>query len=84
VTLDVKGIPKSYICSCCNMVMYTVKKGKPDLKNKVMPDVVVRLRKSLCRKDGVFIYFKGYLISYTSMNGTYVHYRYSTRTLVMA
>ncbi|GKB31147.1 60S ribosomal protein L23 [Tanacetum coccineum] len=57
--LDVKGIPKSSICSCCDMVMDTVKKGKPDLKNKVMLVVVVRQRKSLCRNDGVFIYFKG-------------------------
>nr|GEY82902.1 hypothetical protein [Tanacetum cinerariifolium] len=39
------GIPKSSICSCCDMVMDTVKKGKPDLKNKVMLDVVVRQRK---------------------------------------
>ncbi|KAK9273393.1 hypothetical protein L1049_018203 [Liquidambar formosana] len=34
--------------------MATVKKGKPDLR-KVMPTVIVRQRKLLCRKDGVFI-----------------------------
>merc|ERR1712004_574575 len=41
-----------------NMVMATVKKGKPELRKKVMPAVVVRQRKPYRRKDGVFIYFE--------------------------
>jgi large subunit ribosomal protein L23e len=41
------------------MVMATVKKGKPDLRKKVMPTVVVRQRKPWRRKDGVFMYFEG-------------------------
>eukprot|EP00499_Haloplacidia_sp_CaronLabIsolate_P012197 CAMPEP_0196770842 /NCGR_PEP_ID=MMETSP1104-20130614/1364_1 /TAXON_ID=33652 /ORGANISM="Cafeteria sp., Strain Caron Lab Isolate" /LENGTH=140 /DNA_ID=CAMNT_0042140957 /DNA_START=27 /DNA_END=449 /DNA_ORIENTATION=- len=39
-------------------VMATVKKGKPELRKKMTPAVVVRQRKSWRRKDGVFIYFE--------------------------
>lgn len=41
-----------------DMVMATVKKGKPDLKKKVMPAVVVRQRKPWRRRDGTFLYFE--------------------------
>ncbi|DBA73774.1 hypothetical protein WJX82_000369 [Trebouxia sp. C0006] len=41
-----------------DMVMCSVKKGKPDLRKKVMPAVVIRQRKPWRRKDGVFIYFE--------------------------
>ncbi|RKP09563.1 ribosomal protein L14 domain-containing protein [Thamnocephalis sphaerospora] len=41
-----------------DMVMATVKKGKPDLRKKVMPAVVVRQRKPWRRPDGVFLYFE--------------------------
>ncbi|KAJ3210968.1 60S ribosomal protein L23 [Clydaea vesicula] len=41
-----------------DMVLATVKKGKPDLRKKVMPAVVVRQRKAWRRKDGVFLYFE--------------------------
>merc|ERR1712177_100251 len=41
-----------------DMVLATVKKGKPELRKKVMPAVVVRQRKTWRRKDGVFIYFE--------------------------
>ena len=44
-----------------DMVMATVKKGKPDLRKKVMPAVIVRQRKPWRRKDGVFMYFEGML-----------------------
>ncbi|CAL5225559.1 g8395 [Coccomyxa viridis] len=44
--------------ACGDMVMATVKKGKPDLRKKVLPAVVVRQRKPWRRKDGVFIYFE--------------------------
>merc|ERR1719263_1089006 len=40
------------------MVMATVKKGKPDLRKKVMPAIVVRQRKPWRRKNGEFIYFE--------------------------
>lgn len=45
-----------------DMVMATVKKGKPDLRKKVLPAVIVRQRKPWRRKDGVYMYFEGYLL----------------------
>eukprot|EP01127_Copromyxa_protea_P009699 TRINITY_DN22_c0_g1_i1.p1 TRINITY_DN22_c0_g1~~TRINITY_DN22_c0_g1_i1.p1 ORF type:complete len:148 (-),score=34.04 TRINITY_DN22_c0_g1_i1:31-408(-) len=41
-----------------NMVMASVKKGKPELRKKVMTAVVIRQRKPWRRKDGVHIYFE--------------------------
>ncbi|CAL5413638.1 unnamed protein product [Camellia sinensis] len=41
-----------------DMVMATVKKGKPDLRKKVMPAVIVKQHKPWLRKDGVFMYFE--------------------------
>jgi len=41
-----------------DMVMATCKKGKPDLRKKVHPAVVVRQRKPWRRKDGTYIYFE--------------------------
>merc|ERR1712216_45231 len=41
-----------------NMVMCTVKKGKPELRKKVMPGVVIRQRKAWRRKDGTVILFE--------------------------
>jgi ribosomal protein L14 len=40
------------------MVMATVKKGKPDLRKKVHPAIVVRQRKAWRRRDGVFLMFE--------------------------
>ena len=46
--------------SACSgdMVMATVKKGKPDLRKEVHPAVVVRQRKAFRRKEGTWIYFE--------------------------
>jgi len=44
--------------ACGDMVLATVKKGKPELRKKVMPAVVIRQRKTFRRKDGTFIYFE--------------------------
>jgi len=41
-----------------DMVVATVKKGKPELRKKVMPAVVIRQRKAFRRKDGIFLYFE--------------------------
>eukprot|EP01028_Stygiella_incarcerata_P007062 TRINITY_DN2883_c0_g2_i1.p1 TRINITY_DN2883_c0_g2~~TRINITY_DN2883_c0_g2_i1.p1 ORF type:complete len:141 (+),score=32.28 TRINITY_DN2883_c0_g2_i1:96-518(+) len=41
-----------------DMVMATVKKGKPDLRKKIWPAVVIRQRKPWRRRDGIFIYFE--------------------------
>lgn len=63
--ISVKGIKGrlNRLPSACvgDMVMATVKKGKPDLRKKVMPAVIVRQRKPWRRKDGIFMYFEGNL-----------------------
>eukprot|EP00177_Eucheuma_denticulatum_P008574 GFKZ01015616.1.p1 GENE.GFKZ01015616.1~~GFKZ01015616.1.p1 ORF type:complete len:141 (+),score=14.58 GFKZ01015616.1:175-597(+) len=41
-----------------DMVLATVKKGKPELRKKVAPAVVIRQRKSWRRRDGTFLYFE--------------------------
>lgn len=41
-----------------DMVMATVKKGKPELRKKVMPAIVVRQSKPWRRRDGVVLYFE--------------------------
>lgn len=41
-----------------DMVLCSVKKGKPELRKKMMPAVVVRQRKPWRRKDGTYIYFE--------------------------
>lgn len=41
-----------------DMVMATVKKGKPELRKKVMPAVVVRQSKPWRRADGIYLYFE--------------------------
>merc|ERR1712048_1180330 len=41
-----------------DIVLATVKKGKPELRKKVMPAVVIRQRKTFRRKDGQFLYFE--------------------------
>jgi len=70
---DNTGAKNLYIMSVCeigarlnrlpkaspgDMVLATVKKGKPELRKKVMPAIIVRQRKAWRRKDGVFIYFE--------------------------
>jgi len=41
-----------------DLVMASVKKGKPELRKKVHPAVVVRQSKAFRRKDGTFLYFE--------------------------
>merc|ERR1711990_215470 len=41
-----------------DMFMATVKKGKPELRKKVMPAIVVRQRKPWRRKEGMVVYFE--------------------------
>merc|ERR1719234_857060 len=41
-----------------DMVLASVKKGKPELRKKVMPAVIIWQRKTFRRKDGQFIYFE--------------------------
>ncbi|XP_039268514.1 large ribosomal subunit protein uL14 [Styela clava] len=41
-----------------DMVLATVKKGKPELRKKVHPAVVIRQSKPYRRRNGVFLYFE--------------------------
>eukprot|EP01083_Nonionella_stella_P110736 324260_1 len=41
-----------------DMIVCSVKRGKPDLRKKVMTAVIVRQRKIWRRKDGTWIYFE--------------------------
>uniref|UniRef100_A0A915IAZ5 Large ribosomal subunit protein uL14 n=1 Tax=Romanomermis culicivorax TaxID=13658 RepID=A0A915IAZ5_ROMCU len=41
-----------------DMIVCSVKKGKPELRKKVMQGVVIRQRKAFRRRDGTFIYFE--------------------------
>lgn len=53
-----------------DMVLATVKKGKPELRKKVMPAVVIRQKKAWRRKDGIFLYFEGALVTRCAVCGT--------------
>ncbi|EGD74054.1 ribosomal protein rpl23 [Salpingoeca rosetta] len=55
----IKGRLNRLPAACCgDMVVATVKKGKPELRKKVMPAVVIRQRKAFRRKDGTTVYFE--------------------------
>ncbi|XP_072020585.1 large ribosomal subunit protein uL14 [Amphiura filiformis] len=41
-----------------DMFVATVKKGKPELRKKVVPAVVIRQRKPFRRRNGVILYFE--------------------------
>ena len=41
-----------------DLVMASCKKGKPELRKKVHPVVIVRQRRTIRRKEGNFIYFE--------------------------
>ena len=41
------------------LFLASVKKGKPELRKKVMPAVIIRQRKSYRRREGYFLYFEG-------------------------
>lgn len=60
--LSVKGfgarLNRLPAASAGDMVMATVKKGKPELRKKVMPAIVVRQSKPWRRKDGTYLYFE--------------------------
>ena len=54
-----------------DMVICSVKKGKPELRKKVTPAVVVRQRKAWRRKNGVFIYFEGLCVCSLGFGGVF-------------
>ena len=43
------------------LFLASCKKGKPELRKKVMPAVIIRQRKAYRRRDGYFLYFDGKL-----------------------
>eukprot|EP01069_Polyplicarium_translucidae_P003553 Polyplicarium_translucidae@DN2345_c0_g1_i1.p1 len=45
-------------CGVGDVCLATVKKGKPDLRKKVHPAIIVRQRKAWRRPEGVFIQFE--------------------------
>ncbi|BAT95462.1 hypothetical protein VIGAN_08219600 [Vigna angularis var. angularis] len=78
--ISVKGIKGrlNRLPSACvgDMVMATVKKGKPDLRKKVLPAVIVRQRKPWRRKDGVYMYFEGTFIPIIPISRLIIYFRY--------
>ena len=42
-----------------DVVMCSVKKGKPELRKKVLNACIIRQRKAIRRREGYFIYFEG-------------------------
>ena len=42
-----------------DIFLASVRKGKPELRKKVMPCVIIRQRKSYRRREGYFLYFEG-------------------------
>ena len=45
------------------LFLASVRKGKPELRKKVMPCVIIRQRKPYRRREGHFLYFEGKYIS---------------------
>ena len=43
------------------LFLASVKKGKPELRKKVIPAVIVRQRKAFRRREGHYLYFEGML-----------------------
>jgi large subunit ribosomal protein L23e len=41
-----------------DMFLCSVRKGKPDLRKKVMPAVFIRQRKAFRRREGYYLYFE--------------------------
>ncbi|MBA0758049.1 hypothetical protein Gotri_021080 [Gossypium trilobum] len=56
------GLPVAATVNCADNTgaknLYIISKGKPDLRKKVLPAVIVRQRKPWRRKDGVYMYFE--------------------------
>merc|ERR1711971_68818 len=70
---DNTGAKNLYMIACCgtgsrlnrmpagsvgDMFLASVKKGKPELRKKVLQAVIIRQRKAYRRREGYFIYFE--------------------------
>ncbi len=49
-----------------DMFLASVKKGKPDLRKKVMPAVIIRQRKAFRRREGYYLYIEGNISRFLS------------------
>ena len=49
------------------LFLASVKKGKPELRKKVMPAVIIRQRKAYRRREGYFLYFEGKFIIFVNL-----------------
>ena len=60
ISVSITGARLNRVPAACpgDMVMATVKKGKPDLRKKVHPAIVIRQRKPWRRREGIYIYFE--------------------------
>ena len=58
VTKIAASVSKLPSASVGDFVLCSVKKGKPELRKKIMRAVVVRQRKSWRRRDGYYVYFQ--------------------------
>lgn len=67
-----------------DMVMASVKKGKPELRKKVMPAVIIRQRKPWRRRDGVFLYFEDNAGVIVNPKGVSFHFVWCDRRLLIA
>ena len=52
------GLNRLPAASVGDMILCSVKKGKPELKKKVLQAVVIRQRKPWRRMDGSYVYFE--------------------------
>ena len=52
------GLNRLPAASVGDMILCSVKKGKPELKKKVLQAVVIRQRKPWRRLDGSYVYFE--------------------------
>ena len=50
-----------------DLFLASVKKGKPELRKKVMSAVIIRQRKAIRRREGYFLYFEGKLLIYVKL-----------------
>ena len=50
------------------LMLASVKKGKPELRKKVMPAVIIRQRKAYRRREGYFLYFEGKCVQVANLD----------------
>ena len=59
VTMIGARLSRLPVGSVGELFLASVKKGKPELRKKVIPAVIIRQRKAFRRREGYFLYFEG-------------------------